>query len=611
MNFDQCQQFALESNVRIIEAGPGAGKTYTIVERFTRRSNESSSGIALISFTNIAAEEARRRSTVSVLKYPNYVGTIDSFLNRYIVTPLYIRQYSRRPQYVRSWNEIKNSELVVAKRKEKREPISLDSFSWVCENGELILSISDDNQAQGRTYSRHLYESDKENLCKMAQQKFFSYEKKGILSSRLARKIAYENLLNSSSWGNLIAARFGEIIIDEFQDCSSLEIGIFKLLEESGVHITSVADPYQNIYEFRGVHSSDYRQYCSDVVSAYGDECRVLLNYNYRSGRKICKFISGLRKGANNSIVANGNNDEDDLLILIGSPKEQSQMFKDTLAERSIDTKKTIILAHSSSRACDLSGERKVADSREKGSRSLKGILYGLLLWKSNSDSKTRSTSMKNVISAIVNCYNWENDESLSDDEKLIKLGTSCGEIRLMILKLIDCLSLRDGQLHHKALSERIQDDLRRLLKNHDSLSSKTIPQLFRSPSEREWNKWKSQYFAPSEEIVAPCSHIHGVKGEEYDAVLLSSGYARQKPVWEVWESCHSALDDEAESLRTFYVGASRAKYLLAIGVDSKDEGAFLDWLSKMSLIEGVDFCKKKLMHSKSSEAIQGVLEGV
>ena len=34
MQLDKYQEQALQSNVRLIEAGPGAGKTRTIVERF-------------------------------------------------------------------------------------------------------------------------------------------------------------------------------------------------------------------------------------------------------------------------------------------------------------------------------------------------------------------------------------------------------------------------------------------------------------------------------------------------------------------------------------------------------------------------------------------------
>lgn len=71
-------------------ACPGAGKTRAMVTRFLKRTaEEPRKGICLISFTNAAVDEVRRRcgSHNEALKAPNFVGTFDSFLHRFIVTP--------------------------------------------------------------------------------------------------------------------------------------------------------------------------------------------------------------------------------------------------------------------------------------------------------------------------------------------------------------------------------------------------------------------------------------------------------------------------------------------------------------------------------------------
>lgn len=72
-------------------------------------------------------------------------------------------------------------------------------------------------------------------------------------------------------------------------------------------------------------------------------------------------------------------------------------------------------------------------------------------------------------------------------------------------------------------------------------------------------------------------------------------------PIWEM--NPNDVLSDKNEELRVFYVGASRAKYILAIGVDSKGADRFIDWISKLGLKEGEDF------HIYGS--LQGTLDGI
>lgn len=76
-----------------VEACPGAGKTHAIVQRFIDRPLEHPrKGIGLISFTNAAIDEARGRCTSNpaLAEAPNFIGTIDSFINRYLVGPTFL-----------------------------------------------------------------------------------------------------------------------------------------------------------------------------------------------------------------------------------------------------------------------------------------------------------------------------------------------------------------------------------------------------------------------------------------------------------------------------------------------------------------------------------------
>ena len=91
----------------LLRASPGSGKTWTSCRRFIWRGanwNYKVGGLALLSFTNAAIREFHE-ATIKVsrrelLSDPNYVGTFDSFVERFIITPFghLIKGSSKRPK---------------------------------------------------------------------------------------------------------------------------------------------------------------------------------------------------------------------------------------------------------------------------------------------------------------------------------------------------------------------------------------------------------------------------------------------------------------------------------------------------------------------------------
>jgi DNA helicase-2/ATP-dependent DNA helicase PcrA len=96
------------------EACPGSGKTWVIMGRYARRvAEEPRKGIALVSFTNAAIKEIndRSRGNPGLLRSPNFVGTFDGFIHRFIVTPGFTIKYGRRPRYCESWSQLDRDEV--------------------------------------------------------------------------------------------------------------------------------------------------------------------------------------------------------------------------------------------------------------------------------------------------------------------------------------------------------------------------------------------------------------------------------------------------------------------------------------------------------------------
>ncbi|MCI5142845.1 MAG: DNA helicase II, partial [Candidatus Electrothrix sp. ATG1] len=99
------QQAAVDSEARqiIVQAGPGTGKTHTLVQRVTRLLQAGQKGITVITFTNKAAEELRQRLAVTHKKNTQavQVDTFHSFCLHWL------RRHTPAPQLagpeMRSW----------------------------------------------------------------------------------------------------------------------------------------------------------------------------------------------------------------------------------------------------------------------------------------------------------------------------------------------------------------------------------------------------------------------------------------------------------------------------------------------------------------------------
>src|SRR5215211_3808280 len=116
---------------RFMEACPGAGKTQCIVERFVRRPGVTDRrGVALLSFTNAAIDEARKRclDVPELLRAPNFIGTIDSFINRYVVGPMYMAAKGKVPTFKDTWEAVPGASFNV--KGVNSSPFRLNWFSF-------------------------------------------------------------------------------------------------------------------------------------------------------------------------------------------------------------------------------------------------------------------------------------------------------------------------------------------------------------------------------------------------------------------------------------------------------------------------------------------------
>ncbi len=233
------------SNLRgstVLVACPGAGKTRIVGARASLLSAELDlsgwAGVAAITFTKAAAEEIRsvyHHIFGSDVQPPHYIGTLDSFLYRYIFNPF--------------------GHLVLGKPEQP---------------AELVPPKSDrlDNVFRGYQYAA-LHGVPKDKYTYRATGEIRPVSQKPALSNAVATMKKQMKLRNLATIqdadffalqvlrarpkvAKLIARRFPFIMVDEAQDCSDVQMAIVDELTSSGhKEIMLVGDPFQAIYQFR------------------------------------------------------------------------------------------------------------------------------------------------------------------------------------------------------------------------------------------------------------------------------------------------------------------------------------------------------------------------
>lgn len=92
-----------------------------------------------------------------------------------------------------------------------------------------------------------------------------------------------------------VAARFREVLVDEYQDSNAVQDAIFRTLTDARGNCFMVGDVKQSIYQFRladpGIFLEKYHAYApAEAQNASGR--RILLNANFRSGGEIISAVN-------------------------------------------------------------------------------------------------------------------------------------------------------------------------------------------------------------------------------------------------------------------------------------------------------------------------------
>ncbi|MHB1342528.1 MAG: UvrD-helicase domain-containing protein [Coriobacteriia bacterium] len=566
------QRQILDPAVRVVEAGPGSGKTRALISRFIAAATSSSKGVALLSFTNSAVDEARRRcgSMPNVLRSPHFVGTFDSFLHRFIVTPQVAEQLGKLPTYLASWDDLGPRTRCIHVPSVPGSGVRLSNFHFTLE-GQLRLEEQRLSWAEAGWLSNVRQKGEEATLLAYARSRLSGLDKSGIYDSGSARLAAYRTL--SGAAGDTVVARlcerFGEVLVDEAQDCDDAEIAIVRRLEAAGIQTVAVADPDQAIFEFRGGEPSiflDYRDSCEAVNI-------VNLTTNYRSTQSVCKAISALRCACQDPVLANDTGVCCPVYVFAGAALEQRDKFLAVLSDAGLTLDDAVVLSHGRKDAQAAAGGLALAVTSDAMGNRL-AIMCNAV--RRSDDPIVRRKAITGVEDAILSLFDWPDDLKRScRSNRLDALNRDSAWLRQSAARFVAGLGEpADASAFGVAARSVLNDILAGL-----AMEPVAVHQHVKKPTE---DIWAGLDLVPAASMLR-FDTIHGAKGKEFPAVLIALPDSLRKT------DGRTVLDDWAagfntEPRRVLYVGASRAQRLLAFGA-----GPHATEVAEMLIKAGVD----------------------
>lgn len=542
-----------------VEACPGAGKTQTIIDRHLNRPLGPRQGRAVVSFTKTAAAEVGRRCVregrPDLAEFPHFIGTFDGFLWTHVVRPHIKSQSGRRWRRLESWNDHPEARV---------EGFSLDDLYFELDPEQRVRMAKPDWKKPPPRL-KHDQEGARRILYK-AGERIAELWAQGFMAGEQLRDISLHMLSNEKRGPGiaaLLASRFTEVIVDESQDLSSEDRSILDRLSQRGVPLLTVGDSDQRIYGFReSIADAPY-----PVVNTSVPAADLRLSHNWRSTQIICDLAHTLRPSGTPADTAVGDHHGEDTPVLLlgtsGSKLAKALLQFEEEADRLgiRDPAQRMVLAYR--RATLASAFTKVKE--EPPSSRLGALVWATAILRSPGVERKQRESAEKILSETVRRH-WLGDVDVPEAEHLERHGLTTLELRMASRLLLHALP---------SLDEPAGDWSR---KSFQALAALPLGTSRTAVAKKAFSCDQAKKTKPAFALVGSlaqqrnqprtsCSNtIHGVKGEQFDAVLVHA----PDDLIGTWTSEQRARigDEAAENLRVYYVAATRARRLLTFAVD-------------------------------------------
>lgn len=300
---DEPQNF--DANIRVM-AGPGAGKTYWLIGQLKKILAHSfllgnCRKVAVITYTNKATENIIEQIRFGMDRIE--ISTIHAFLYANVIKPYFhliagkfgfdINKLDGHDDTIFTGYDFINSLIGkcgcgrifgILQKKGKNLDYNeigtyISKFRWHVENNNVVLKKS------GKQFRLHGVIG--ENFVNTYKRDVWN--QKGIMHDDDVLFFSYQLFKDYPRIKKLIANKFPYVLIDEYQDSSSIQHNLVQQLADAGCYITIIGDEAQSIYSFAN----------GDIKYIKNIQLPNMVSYhiedNRRSTKEVIDFLNVIR----------------------------------------------------------------------------------------------------------------------------------------------------------------------------------------------------------------------------------------------------------------------------------------------------------------------------
>lgn len=543
------QQAVVEhaGNILLI-ACPGSGKTRTAAHRIARLSREGGR-VAACSYTNVGANRIQRmldRDLHIVLGPRSHSSTLHGLLQRFVLYPFGHLLGATQGPHVRvggSWPSV-----AIGKNTKR---IEIDKFHFT-PDGSLGI----------RQMPYHINESPEEVLTMVGDQvkaRKEGFFRAGVVSGDDAMWFALRILREHPELAAAVAGRFDELLLDEAQDTSELQIGCLLELHRTARlrSLVLIGDLEQSIYSFHGGGGES----CRDLAGHCGLST-VELSENHRSSQKLCDVAVHfcLREQPDKAVGPHADCQIDPELTFYPSDDLQKAMasFRIRLQEHGIEPARAAVLTRRWKIA------RAVAGTEPPVAVEDRPLMLGRLV-VAREEGTLSPSHLQGARALLAYLAGDKHLDELTDFQR--------DAVRRESYRLLAALP-------------PLQGDLKFWVKRAREATSGCLDRLAKTPSHKPGDAIRaskghehhlaSDVFSPPPSDISPQT-VHAIKGEEREALMMVVHRAsardptQQLAMLEATAAEEELPDDEEQ--RVTFVAITRAQRYCLLALPDDERG--------------------------------------
>lgn len=535
----------------LLLACPGSGKTRSAAARVGQLADRGQR-VAICSYTNVGAD--RIASVIAEmgigLDARHFHGTLHRFLLQYVVYPFAaVGGLDGRVRLIES----SGRSVPYAGNQQRR--VDVDVFRWR-PDGSLKLK-------QRPVHLATVPEADLiADVGAMVRRNKAQLLREGKVTFDDAIYVALQILRRDATLARAVAGRFDELLVDEAQDTSELQLACVDALKATGElrSLVLVGDLEQSIFEFQGASAAGCRQVASDHGLA-----EIQLTQNHRCSQRICNVAVHFceRTQPDEAVGPHAACTIEPTVVLYppNTPSEAIRIFRERLALHDADPAAGAVLARSNALVDELNGDQSPVPIGDRPARI--GVAVAALR------HSTLTKRQLEAVERIVAFTAW-------DDDALERLDPQAREdLRAAAIHLLDNAPPLDQDLREwiRATAKTLSDATGRLVHTPAHAPGRVLA----SKAEQSGTVAKDAFVQPPRTLAAQT--VHDIKGEDRDSVLVVLDRPRSKrrddqaTLWSSALAGEQLAEDQAEEKRIAFVALTRAVRICVVALPDDASG--------------------------------------